>query len=160
MVKMELYVDTSVFGFLFEEEFIEKRRITEKFFKKVERGEIKVYISELVLLEIKRIPENGLKMAILELINRIEPEVLKFNQEIETLALDIIKMGGIPRKYIDDARHIAYAIFYEVDGIISWNMRHIVKLSTRRVVNAICALRGYKEIELLTPEEVIYESRI
>ena len=29
-----------------------------------------------------------------------------------------------------------------------------------RVVNAICALRGYKEIELLTPEEVIYESRI
>jgi len=44
-----------------------------------------------------------------------------------------------------------------VDGLVSWNMKHIVRITTRRVVSALCRMEGYKEIDLLTPEEVIFD---
>jgi hypothetical protein len=34
------------------------------------------------------------------------------------------------------------------------NMEHLVKLKTRREVNALNRLNGYPEVEIVTPEEV------
>ena len=62
-----------------------------------------------------------------------------------------------PEFYIDTS---VWGFLFEdeaIDGILSWNMKHIVKFSTRRIVTALCHLKGYKEIEILSPEEVIYE---
>jgi hypothetical protein len=42
-----------------------------------------------------------------------------------------------------------------VDAIISWNFKHIVKLKTKKEVLGINALMGYKEIEIYSPLEVI-----
>lgn len=42
-----------------------------------------------------------------------------------------------------------------MDVVVSWNMKHIVKLKTRMEINGINKIYGYKEIELCTPEEVI-----
>ena len=39
--------------------------------------------------------------------------------------------------------------------ILSWNLRHLVKLKTRREINAANLLNGYKIIEIATPEELI-----
>ncbi|MGC8977341.1 MAG: hypothetical protein ACP5OB_06935 [Candidatus Ratteibacteria bacterium] len=157
MVKLELYIDTSVFGFLFEDKFSDKMRTTEDFFKVVKVKNFSLYISELVLLEINRIPDKNLKDKIIKVIEDFKPYVLEYNHDIEKLANEIIRMKVIPEKFIDDARHIGYAIFYEMDGIVSWNMKHIVKFSTKKIVEAICVLYNYKKIEILTPEEVIYE---
>ena len=157
MGKLELYIDTSVFGFLFEKELLEKKKVTEEFFRKVNSKKFIINISELVLIEIQRITEKNLRGKMLDVVNKIKPEVLSYNEEIENIAKELVNMEAIPEKYIDDGRHIAYTVFYELDGIVSWNMKHIVKFSTKRIVNALCILKGYKEIEILTPEEVIYE---
>jgi len=61
----------------------------------------------------------------------------------------------IPEKYRADALHIAFATFYEMDVLVSYNLRHIVKLKTRRLVNYINLLEGYRNLEIGTPEEVI-----
>jgi len=157
MVRLELYIETSVWGFLFEKNIPEKKKITEEFFEKVEQKGDMLYISELVLFELNRIPDENLKIKIMDKIKNISPHILRYNSEIEDLAKKIIEMSTIPEKFVDDARHIGYAIFYELDGVISWNMRHIVKFSTRKIVEAVCLLSGFKKIEVLTPEEVLYE---
>ena len=36
----------------------------------------------------------------------------------------------------------------DVDVLLSWNFKHIVKLQTRRVVSATSRVAGYKEIEM------------
>jgi len=58
-------------------------------------------------------------------------------------------------KYEDDALHIAIASVNNLDVIVSWNYKHIVKLKTKREVTGINALLGYKEIEIYSPLEVI-----
>ncbi len=157
MVKLELYIETSVWGFLLENNIPEKKRITEEFFEREKQKKDSLYISELVLFEINKISDENLKFKIMNKIRTVNPYILRYNSKIEDLAKKIIEMGTIPEKFVDDARHISYAIFYELDGIISWNMKHIVKFSTRKIVEAVCILNGFKKIEILTPEEVLYE---
>ena len=52
--------------------------------------------------------------------------------------------------------HIAVASFYDMDAIVSWNFKHIVKLKTKRETKGVNLLMGYKEIEIISPQEVIY----
>ena len=60
-----------------------------------------------------------------------------------------------PAKYRDDGLHIATATVHGIDGVVSWNLKHMVKLRTRREVKAVNIFEGYKEIEICTPMEVI-----
>lgn len=153
------YADTSIFGFLFEREDRSKQQATEEFFHQVEQARFRLAVSALVIDEIARTPLISLRDQLLALVEKYQPTQLEFHPEIERLAQTMVDLGAIPKTYVDDARHVAYAMFYRLDGIVSWNLRHIVRFSTRRKVAALCRMEGYSEIDLLTPEEVIYETR-
>lgn len=90
------------------------------------------------------------------MIKKYSPQLLTVDEEVEELADRYIKERIIPKKYRDDARHIAVAVVYDLDIIVSWNFRHIVKVKTRMEVNGINKLLGYREIEICSPEEVIW----
>lgn len=153
MVKQKLYLDTSVFNFLLIEDEPEKRKITEELFEKLpDFGEI--YISDIVSLEVLESP-SPIREELVEKINRYEPVLLAIDDEIRELADRYIEAGIVPAKYKDDALHIAVAVVNRLDVIISWNFDHIVKLKTKREVNGLNLMLGYKEIEIVSPEEVI-----
>ncbi len=152
------YVDTSVWGFLFEEALVEKRRFTESFFNKVKEGRVEIFVSALVIEELDRTKDPILREKLLNSLRDYSPAVLSYDEEVERIAGRIVELGAIPEDLLDDARHIGYTVFNLLDGIVSWNMKHIVKMTTRRVVSAICRIEGYREIDLVTPEEVIYDA--
>ena len=54
-----------------------------------------------------------------------------------------------------DLAHIAYTVAYNLNVIVSWNLKHIVRVKTRTAVNAVNKFLGFREIEIATPEEVI-----
>jgi len=89
------------------------------------------------------------------LIKEYKPELLEDVAEVGRLADKYLSTKIIPEKYRADALHIAFATFYEMDVLVSYNLRHIVKLKTRRLANYINLLEGYKTLEIGTPEEVI-----
>ncbi len=60
----------------------------------------------------------------------------------------------IPEEYRNDALHIAVATLQDVDLLVSWNFEHLVNPETRRKVKAVNLLKGYKEIDIVTPEEI------
>jgi hypothetical protein len=91
----------------------------------------------------------------LKLIQELQPIELEFTVECYELAGEYIKKGIIPLRYEDDAFHIAVASVNNIDAIISWNFKHIVKLKTKKEVLGVNALMGYKEIEIYSPLEVI-----
>ena len=74
---------------------------------------------------------------------------------MQELAKEYIAQGIIPKRYENDALHIAVAAVHDLDVIISWNFEHIVKMKTKRQVNAINTLLGYKGIDIYTPREVV-----
>lgn len=153
MIKQKFYLDTSVFNFLLAEDEPTKRKVTEELFKKLpDLGEI--YISDIVSLEVLE-SSSPIRKRLIAVINKQEPIILTIDEEIRELAEEYIRAGIIPAKYRDDALHIAVAVVNRLDVIVSWNFEHIVKLKTKREVNGLNLMLGYKEIEIVSPEEVI-----
>lgn len=58
MRKLKLYLDTSVWNFFFADDAPEKRDVTKEFFDLIQRGYYEVYISDVVLDEIRDAPET------------------------------------------------------------------------------------------------------
>ncbi len=149
----KIYFDTSIFNFALAEDVPIEKEITLNFFDEVKNGKYEVFISEVVIGEINRAPEaKAVKLR--DCIKKINPEELVLDNNALSLAKEYIEKGVIPAKYEDDAFHIAIASVNDLDIIVSWNFTHIVKLKTRREVAVINTLKGYKPIEICSPQEV------
>ena len=150
---MKIYLETSVINFLFAEDAPEKMKITKEFFKIIH--EYEYYISDIILLEIEQAPTQK-KNALLEIITKYNIKALENNEEAEKLADIYIKEGIIPKKYYNDALHIAIATIHKMDAIISWNLTHIVKFKTKINVKVINKKLNKKDVIICTPEEMVY----
>lgn len=82
-------------------------------------------------------------------------EIFEEIEECVELANAYLNDEIIPAKYRNDARHIALGVYYECDFIVSWNYRHMVNITVRRLINSTNLRMGYKSIEIVSPEEVI-----
>ncbi len=151
MKKESIYLDTSIPSAYFDSRIKERQEATIRFWKGILPHYI-VYISELVVEELENIKDEKLKN---DLMNLIRPfEILKVNPEVEELAREYIKNKLLSEKYINDAIHIAIGSCNSISYIVSWNFEHIVKVKTRRIVNLVNTLQGYKEIEIISPKEL------
>ena len=106
----------------------------------------------MVLSEIEDLKDDNKKRLLLRLLEG--SEALTIDDESEQLAREYVSQGIIPKKYVDDARHIAVAVVNSIDYLVSWNFEHIVKVKTRRMVGLVDAERGYKPIEIIAPPEL------
>jgi len=79
---------------------------------------------------------------------------LPIEAESRKLAEEHIAEGAIGSDYPEDSLHIAIATLNEMDYILSWNFRHIVRMKTRRVVDIVNLIRGYSDIEIVSPAGV------
>ena len=53
-----------------------------------------------------------------------------------------------------DMQHIALATIAEVDALVSWNFKHIVRLEKIRFFNAVNVESGYRVLSIRSPREV------
>jgi hypothetical protein len=63
--------------------------------------------------------------------------------------------GIIPQKYRTDALHIAIATVMDLDFVVSFNFKHIVKRKTIMMSSVVNMREGYKQIGIFSPTEVI-----
>lgn len=152
MRREEIYVETSVWSFVFADDEPARKAATEQFFNVAREAEL--FIAELVVAEIER-ARNPKRDLILGYIKDRRPRVLADAEEVTALAWEYVNQGIIPAKYVADALHIAFASYYSLNAIISWNFEHIVKVKTRREVRAVNTILGYAVPEIATPEEYV-----
>ena len=153
----KLYLDTSIINFAISAQSVEKeKRITLNLLSQIEQGKFEGYISDIVVLEIKKTPDEKRQQALLnEIRNRPSLQNIWSNRQAENLAEKYIAEGIIPVRYRDDALHIAIATINHLDIVVSWNFEHLVKSKTRREVQGVNTLMGYHFIDIATPTEVI-----
>ena len=149
--KLRVYLDTSVISALFDERNPERKSLTEAFFKKTESFE--VFISEITVAEFERTPD-------MELRNKMNKTVAEFSllsltDEVEWIAGEYIRHGAVPEGYSEDTYHIAVAVINEVDYLLSWNFRHIVRRKTKDIVRMVNTLNSLRQIEIMTPAELL-----
>jgi len=146
--KPKVYLDTSVPNAYFDEKNPYRQEVTRQFWLKLK--EYQILISDLVIREIKATGNKKLREKLLELVKNFDLLSTK-SKEIRMLAEEYVSKGTIPVKHIEDAVHIAVATINSADILVSWNFEHIVKLKTKREVNAVNVLLGYKPIEIVEP---------
>jgi predicted nucleic acid-binding protein len=151
MKKETLYLDTSVLSAYYDERAKERQDATIKFWKEVLHN-YTVFVSEITVKELNDAKDEALRRKFGRLIKDFK--VLKTNMKIKDLARAYIEKGVFPEKYFDDALHVAIASFYEISYLISWNFEHLVKIKTRRMVNLVNTLEGFREIEIISPQEL------
>ena len=150
MRREELYIETSVWNFLLAGDEPARKASTIAFFKQNTHGAL--FVSELVIDEIIRSPELK-RVSLTEEIRRVNPVVLMETAEVVELANEYVRRAIFPVRFTADALHVAYASYYNVTAIISWNLRHIVKVKTRLEDRAANIVLGYSTPEIATPEE-------
>ncbi len=84
--------------------------------------------------------------------------LLDTNDEIEALADFLLLGGGLPAKARFDALHIACAAYHRVNVVLTWNFKHIANPVQLPVMRGLCAARGYRLPELVSPLEMMESS--
>jgi predicted nucleic acid-binding protein len=154
MKKPQLYLETSVWNFYFADDAPEKKEITRTFFDKIRHGEYEIFISDAVIEEIGRADDEK-KQLLLHIIKEYNPKRLIINEEVMELGKKYVSEGAFPANKVEDAIHAAMATAYEMDALISWNLKHLSNLKKMEMINGINMKEGYfKRLELITPMEV------
>ena len=151
----KIYLETSVLNFVFDDDSSDKKADTIKLFKEIKEGKYIPHISDYVKKEIDNTPDPDKRRKLNKIVKEYGAKVLPRTEETEQLADEYLKEGIIPEKYRTDALHIATATVYDLDMVISWNFKHIVKRKTIVNTGAINQRNGYKKVEIYSPSEVI-----
>ena len=139
-----------------QEDVPEKMSETLKLWNMFKEGKYDVYLSTVTLQEIDNCPEPK-RTELFKHLGEIDYTPIEITEDMSEVAQQLIDMGILTQKSYDDCQHIASAVIYGCDCIISWNFKHIVNIKTIRGVRAITNLKGYKPIEILNPT-VLLES--
>lgn len=154
MRTQKIYIETSVFNFAFADDAPDKRADTLALFGEIQQGKYAPYTSAYVLEELERAPEPK-RGDMFSLIPQYGILTLTGSDEARKLADLYIAEGIIPHKYLGDALHIAAATVNDLDLIVSYNFKHIVKLKTVTMTEVVNLREGYRRIGLFSPTEVI-----
>ena len=118
------------------------------------RASVLAYISPYVVEE----ASAGDPHTALERIEALRPlHVLPIADELLDLAEFLLLGGGLPPKARFDALHIACAAYHGMDVLLTWNCTHIANPVKRLVMRGLCAAKGYRLPELVTPFELMEE---
>jgi predicted nucleic acid-binding protein len=149
MKKLKIYLDTSVIGGSFDEEFKDH---SIRLLENLKNDKIIGVVSEITIRELESAPDfvkNDFESYEEKL------EIVSITDEIKELAENYIKDKIVTENYYEDALHIACATVYQVDLLVSWNFKHIVNFNRIIQFNAVNLKNGYKTLQIFSPMEVL-----
>ena len=150
MIPPRIYIDTSVFGGKFDEEF---KADTDVFFQQIENGLFRVLVSTVTVQEILPAPDN-----VRNFFSMIKKnEILANTDEAIELQNEYYAKRILGESSYNDGLHIALATIARVDYIVSWNFKHFVNVNKIRAFNAVNLSCGYNLIDIRTPREVLFD---
>lgn len=154
MTTLRIYLDTSVYGGCFDDEFAkDSLRLIEE----IKAGRFTLVLSDAVVTELKRAPEHiwavarDLPQHVVE-TTRLNPAMVALKQAY----LDAKVVGPASEA---DAEHIAIATVAHVNMIVSWNFKHIVHFEKIAGYHSVNLRLGYGQPGIYSPKEVVtYEN--
>lgn len=149
-MKQRIYIDTSVVGGYFDDEFSAD---TLPFFERVKNGDMIIIVSDLLEAELLRAPQF-VKELLLS-IPKQQIEKIRVSPEAVELADKYIDAKVVGKTSRADCQHIATETICKADILVSWNFKHIVNLDRIRGYNGINYQNGNSMIEIRTPKEII-----
>lgn len=150
MIRLRVYVDTSVVGGCLDEEFAEESRAL---LQMARRGDTVILASDLLLEELARAPK-----AVQQVLVDLPRECVEDMQQSDAsrrLCQAYLDAGVVSPQSESDAHHVALSTVGRADVIVSWNFKHIVHFDKIRLFNAVDLREGYPMIDIRSPKEMV-----
>ena len=147
-MKLRLYLDTSVFGGFFDDEFSEH---TIPLFERISKGEFILIYSTITQEELGNAP-NQVKTLVTNLKTEFT-EYVELHEEAVELATSYIQENVVGKTSFADCLHIALATLSNADYLVSWNFKHIVNIQRIKGYNSVNRMKGYAQLEIRSPLE-------
>ena len=147
-MKPRLYLDTSVFGGFYDDEFSEH---TIPLFERISRGEFILIYSTITQEELENAPTQ-----VKTLVRNLKMEFTEYvelNAEAIELATCYIQENVVGKTSFADCLHIALATLSKADYLVSWNFKHIVNIQRIKGYNFVNLKKGYAQLEIRSPME-------
>lgn len=151
MKPLRIYIDTSVFGGYFDNEFETETKLL---FEKIVKGEFRAVISDLTQNELLSAPKK-----VRDLLKDLEVknyEIISVTNEEISLATNYVNEKVVGQTSFEDCIHIATATANNVDLLVSWNFKHIVNIIRIRGYNSVNIKNGYHSIDIRSPKDLVY----
>jgi len=148
-----LYLDTSVFGALFDEEDPERVALTRSVLRRIRHSPYQAFIGTPTLEEMALAPPR-IRRALEGHVAELSPMLIEEGAASLRLAEAYLKARLVPPPRRNDARHIALAPVADLDAIVSWNFRDMVIIRKKKIVHSVNAKFGYRLIDIISPLEV------
>jgi len=150
-----LYIETSVFGFYYDEEPRNalRREAVVTLLNQVRMGMLDAFTSPLTFSELSR--TGGTRrddlLALLAEVRTLSID----DSEIDALTEAYLRDDVIPLDFAEDAVHVAYATLGHADVLVSLNLRHLANEWAERRIAAVNLHEGHQALSIRTPEEVL-----
>ena len=150
MPAFEIYIDTSVIGGYFDDEFKEETR---RLWELAEEGIYEMVTSVVTVDEI-----SGAPAKVKDLFARSfdVDSLLLASEAGDELAEFYMSQEIVPEKFFDDAQHVAICTVARIEYLVSWNFKHLANLQRENAFNAANLLRGYREVRIVSPKSLVY----
>jgi len=156
MKKLRLYLDTSTISHLFANDTPDKMRDTSLLWEDIINDKHDIFISPVVIDEIENCDEPK-RSHMFERLEQIQFQILTRTDEVVRLSDEYIAGCVLKEKNYADCLHIAFAVVYNCDIIVSWNFKHLVNYKTINKVKIVNAINHYKEIIIMPPSMLLEE---
>lgn len=150
-MRLRIYIDTSVVGGFFDEEF---KGATISLFERLDNNEIIFVVSDLLDIELINAPQHVREHLLNYSADKFER--VELNEDTIKLANAYIDEKVVGKTSLEDCRHIAMATIHKVDVLASWNFKHIVNLDRIKGYNAVNSRLGYSILEIRSPKDLMY----
>lgn len=155
---MSLYLDTTIPSYYYDQrkslDIRYRRKITRDWWNN-EKDFFSLYISELVLVELQR-GNYPQKEKVIRLVKNVS--ILPIVSEIEDIVREYLKNFLMPRIDVGDAFHLAYASFFKIDYLLTWNCNHLANVNKKRHIEAINRKLKLFVPEIITPLQLFKET--
>ena len=128
--------------------------LTQEFWLKI-LPHLDAYISEIVLDEIRATVDTKLRRELENLVRGFK--VLEITEDILRLADIYLTYRHLPGI---DARHLATATLWEMNFIVTWNLKHLYKRGTQEMIREVNTKLRFPIPTIVTPEDFFEEEEV
>ena len=155
-----VYVETTIISYMTSRPsrdiiVLARQELTRQWWE-MERTRYRICISSQVVEE-ARIGDPSAARKRLALLAGLES--LTPTPRIDEVSRSIRSALKIPTKSVGDAIHVAFAVCYELDYLLTWNCAHLANADNLRLLTDFCRREGLWLPVVCTPEEMIGERR-
>jgi predicted nucleic acid-binding protein len=155
-VKPTVYIETSIISYLTARPSRDlivagHQQMTLDWWDNV-RPQVDCFISPFVIEEASRGDQDAAQRRMAAITGFA---VLEVNEEVRELAQKYFQAINLPDKAKLDAFHLATAVWYGMDYLLSWNCKHIASGRVRKILVEINDGLGIRTPVICTPEELM-----